>query len=188
MRIEDSGMPEESYWNTLFDIERIVAWLGIPKDAKVAEIGAGYGTFTVPIANTSRKVVAFDIDPAMVEITKRNVADSGQSNVECMVRDVVAEGTGLESESVDVVVLFNVLHFDERRVLLQESCRILKAGGVVAIIHFRKDIPTPRGPAVELRPDLGKILCAAEGLPLKIRGNDKVLEPYHWGIQLVKQH
>ncbi len=42
MRIEDSGMPEESYWNTLFDIERIVAWLAIPKDAKVAEIGAGY--------------------------------------------------------------------------------------------------------------------------------------------------
>ena len=179
-------MPEESYWNTLFDIERIVAWLEIPKSARVAEIGAGYGTFTVPIASISQEVVAFDIDPEMVAIAKRNVAKSGLSNVECIERDVVAEGTGLEPASVDVAVLFNVLHFNERRILLQEACRILKPRGVAAIIHFRTDIPTPRGPAVELRPDLGKILCAAEGLPLDFRGNSKVLEPYHWGIQLVK--
>jgi len=188
MKIEDSGMPDESYWNTLFDIERIVTWLAIPENAVVAEIGAGYGTFTVPIASVSREVVAFDIDPAMVEVTRRNLANSGRSNVKCVVRDVLAEGTGLASESVDVVVLFNVLHFHERRILLHEACRLLKAGGVAAIIHFRKDVPTPRGPAVELRPDLATILSAAEGLPLDIHGNDKVLEPYHWGIQLLKRH
>ena len=189
MKIEDSGMPEESYWNSLFNIEGVVDWLGNSEKAQVVEIGSGYGTFTVPIARTSqeRTVVAFDIDPVMVEITRRNLANAGLSNVDCIVRDVLAEGTGLEAESVDVVLLFNILHFNEKRVLLREASRILKAGGVVAIIHWRTDIPTPRGPAVTLRPDISQILNAAKGLHLDFLGNCKVLEPYHWGIQLVKQ-
>jgi len=50
MKVEDSGMPEESYWNGLFNIEGIVDWLAIPKNSVIVEIGCGYGTFTVPIA------------------------------------------------------------------------------------------------------------------------------------------
>ncbi len=188
MKIEDSGMPEESYWNSLFNIEGIIDWLNIAECSKVVEIGSGYGTFTLPIAKLSRdiSVTAFDIEPEMVAISKRNLTDSGLFNVECILRDVLYEGTGLESESVDVVLLFNILHFNERRVFLQEASRVLKKGGIAAIIHWRKDIDTPRGPANELRPDMGQILKASEGLALHFRGNSKNLEPYHWGIQLVK--
>ena len=48
MKVDDSGMPEEAYWNSLFDIEAIVDWLDLPKIniATIAEIGCGYGTFT----------------------------------------------------------------------------------------------------------------------------------------------
>lgn len=188
MKVEDSGMPEEAYWNSLFNIEGIVDWLEIPEKSKVVEIGSGYGTFTVPIAGIGKEcaVVTFDIEPSMVETTKRNLAKAGLSNVECILRDVLTEGTGLESASVDLVLLFNILHFNKRRLLLQEASRILKKGGVVAIIHWRKDVPTPRGPAIELRPDIAQIMSASEGLELNYRGNSKVLEPYHWGIQLVK--
>ncbi|MBE0616002.1 MAG: class I SAM-dependent methyltransferase [Burkholderiales bacterium] len=189
MKIEDSGMPEESYWNSLFNLENIVDWLCIPQKSKVVEIGAGYGTFTVPIASISQNctVVAFDIDPVMVANTRRNLANARLSNVDCIVRDVLAEGTGLEAESVNVVLLFNILHSNENTFLLQESARILKVGGVVAIIHWRTDVPTPRGPAIALRPDIGRIVGATEGLHLDFLGNSKVLEPYHWGIQLVKR-
>jgi len=41
-----------------------------------------------------------------------------------------------------MVLLFNLLHSRERRVFLAEAARILKQGGVVPIIHWRKDIPT----------------------------------------------
>jgi hypothetical protein len=27
MKVFDSGMPEEAYWNSLFDIQQIVKWL-----------------------------------------------------------------------------------------------------------------------------------------------------------------
>jgi ubiquinone/menaquinone biosynthesis C-methylase UbiE len=188
VKIEDSGMPEEAYWNSLFNIQAIVDWLSIPDKSRIVEIGCGYGTFTVPVAEVSHNntVIAFDIEPDMIETTRRHLARHGLSNVECVLRDVLDEGTGLESESVDLVLLFNILHFKERRVLLQEASRILRSGGIAAIIHWRKDISTPRGPVAELRPDMAEIINASEGLELKFQGNSKLLEPYHWGIQLVK--
>jgi SAM-dependent methyltransferase len=189
MKIDDSGMPEESYWNSLFDITGIVDWLAIANEnATIAEIGCGYGTFTVPIAQKSAgKIYAFDIEPAMIEVAQENVRNAGLSNVTFSLRDVLEQGTGLVSGSVGMVLLFNILHFSERRVFLAEAARILKQGGVVAIIHWRKDIATPRGPAVEVRPDQGEILSAAAGLHLQFHGNSRILEPYHWGMQLVKE-
>ncbi len=187
MKVNDSGMPEEAYWNSLLDIEGIVDWLAITENSAIVEIGCGYGTFTVPIAKKSGgNIYAFDIEPSMIEIARENVYKSGQSNVIFSLRDILEQGTGIESNSVDMVLLFNILHCNERRMLLAEASRILKKGGIVAIIHWRKDIPTPRGPAIDLRPDITQILNAYEGLNLRYQGNSRILEPYHWGIQLIK--
>lgn len=190
MKVEDSGMPEEAYWNSLFDIEGIVEWLDLAgKNASIVEIGCGYGSFTVPVAKKSAgNIFAFDIDASMIAVAQEHVRNAGLSNVMFGLRDVIEQGTGLESESTEMVLLFNILHFDDRRVLLEEAARVLQPGGVVAIIHWRKDVPTPRGPAVASRPDQAQILSAAAGLKLKFAGNSRILEPYHWGIQLVKEH
>ena len=188
MKVEDSGMPEEAYWNQLFDIEGIIDWLDIPKNSKIVEIGCGFGTFTVPIAKKSGgSIYAVDIESSMIEKSNNNVRKSGLSNVKFILRDVLELGTGIQADSTDIVLLFNILHSNERGVLLAEAARILKTGGVVAIIHWRKDIPTPRGPAIDLRPDLDQLLKASEGSNLHFHGNNKLLEPYHWGIQLVKE-
>jgi len=188
MKVDDSGMPEEAYWNSLFDIEGIVDWLTLSKKiATIVEIGCGYGTFTVPIAKKSTgEIYTFDIEPSMIEVAQENVSKAGLSNVTFSLRDVLEQGTGLKFHSVDMVLLFNILHFSERRVLLEEASRILKNGGIAAIIHWRKDLPTPRGPALNVRPDQREILTVSEGLNLSFHGNSGILEPYHWGIQLVK--
>jgi ubiquinone/menaquinone biosynthesis C-methylase UbiE len=188
MKVDDSGMPEESYWNSLFDIEAIVEWLAISKkNTTIVEIGSGYGTFTVPAAKKSTgKIFAFDIEPSMIEVARENARKAGLSNVTFSLRDVLEQGTGLEAGSVDMALLFNILHFSEKRALLEEAARILKEGGIVAIIHWRKDIATPRGPALNVRPDQDEILSAVAGLNFNFHGNGKILEPYHWGMQLVK--
>jgi len=50
MKVPDSGMPDETYWNTLFDIDGIVDWLPLRTHGQsVVEVGCGYGTFTVPL-------------------------------------------------------------------------------------------------------------------------------------------
>jgi ubiquinone/menaquinone biosynthesis C-methylase UbiE len=188
MKVMDSGMPDEVYWNSLFDIPRIINWLNIKNITDpIVEVGCGYGTFTVPIAEkTNNQVLAFDIETSMIEAAKKNVNQSGLTNIRFYLRDVLETGTGLESNSVGLILLFNILHFNERRALLEESSRILKPSGVVAIIHWRKDIETPRGPILHMRPDQDTILGSISGLDLHFTGESRILEPYHWGIQLMK--
>ena len=190
MKVNDSGMPEEAYWNSLFDIEGIIDWLGLSDNTtKVVEIGCGYGTFTVPLAKTTcEEIVTFDIEASMIETAALNCQKAGLSNVTLIERDILELGTGLESNSTDMVLLFNILHFSEKSVLLKEAARILKQGGVIAIIHWRKDISTPRGPSIETRPDQNQLLKASAGLGLQLHVDSKVLEPYHWGLQLIKSH
>ena len=189
MKVDDSGMPDEVFWNSLFDISLIVDWLHL-KDvtAPIVEIGCGYGTFTVPIAGaTNAELHAFDIEPSMIETAQKRTRQAGIRNARFYLRDIVEEGTGLESGGAGMVLLFNILHFDGRRGLLEEASRLLQPNGVVAILHWRKDIETPRGPSMHLRPDQRLILDAIEGLNLYLSGNSTILEPYHWGIQLIKR-
>ena len=120
MKVDDSGMPDETYWNSLFDVPRIVEWLNPGNvDAPIVEIGCGYGTFTLPIAGaTNTEVYAFDIDPSMIETAQKHTRRAGIRNIRFSLRDIIEEGTGLESGSAGMVLLFNILHFDGRRVLL----------------------------------------------------------------------
>lgn len=186
MKIFDSGMPDESYWNTLFDMPRIVDWLDLKSvTGPMVEIGCGYGTFTVPVAaGTLNHVYAFDVEPSMIAATGSNIRRAGLVNVDIIRRDVVSDGTGLEAGSAAMVLLFNILHFKKRRVLLEEAARIIRPDGVVAIIHWRKDIPTPRGPEIDSRPDTQIILDEIPGLNLSYSGDSRILEPYHWGMKL----
>jgi len=41
MKIRDSGMPEEAYWETLVDVPLILERLGIARFRDVAELGCG---------------------------------------------------------------------------------------------------------------------------------------------------
>ena len=50
MKVRDSGMPDESHWESLFDVPLILTRLGIGEFHEVAELGCGYGTFTIPVA------------------------------------------------------------------------------------------------------------------------------------------
>jgi ubiquinone/menaquinone biosynthesis C-methylase UbiE len=189
MKINDSGMPEETYWNSLFDIPRIVDWLHLKNISDpIVEIGCGYGTFTIPVAQETREsLYAIDIEPTMIETTQRKILLAHVHNVQLILRDIIEQGTGLDSNSTGMVLLFNILHFHGQKDILEEATRILRPSGVIAIIHWRKDIETPRGPALHLRPDQKMILDSIAGLDLVFHGNTKFLEPYHWGMQLIKE-
>lgn len=90
MKLRESGMPEESYWETLFNVELILDRLGIDGRLRnVIEMGCGYGTFTIPVARRiSGVLTTFDIDGAMVERTRARAAEAGVSNVRYVVGDV----------------------------------------------------------------------------------------------------
>jgi SAM-dependent methyltransferase len=189
MKIRESGMPEEQVWSRLFDIEHILAKLQINKEIEyVAEVGCGYGTFTIPASQLiSSKLYAFDIDENMVDAVRQKSEDSGIDNIIPEQRDVLKEGTGLPENSMDYVMLFNILHHEDPHELLMETHRILKPTGKVGIIHWRSDIPTPRGPALNIRPKPQDIVQLIDDQFFTLEKAPFILEPYHYGMVLTKQ-
>ncbi len=62
-------MPEETYWNSLFDGRANVKWLDLTCMVTLfVEIGREYGRFAVPVASAIRgSMVTIDIDPVTVK-------------------------------------------------------------------------------------------------------------------------
>jgi SAM-dependent methyltransferase len=187
MKLRESGMPEEAYWETLFDLPLILDRLGVDARLRnVLEFGCGYGTFTVPVAKrVSGTVTTYDIDPAMVERTRERAAAADARNVRYVVRDVFADGFGGEAESNDACLLFNILHCEEPVRLLAEAVRVVRPGGSVLVIHWRCDPATPRGPSMDIRPGPERIVEWAEQTgSLGVEGPTIDLPPWHYGLVL----
>ena len=178
MRIRDSGMPDEAYWESLFDVPLILSRLGIERFQDVAEIGCGYGTFSIPVAEAIRGTLfAFDIDPAMVARTNQRGAGLP---IVAAVRDVMANGFGVLA---DAVLLFNILHGDEPVRLLRHAADALNPSGEVLVIHWRHDLDTPRGPHREIRPSPPQIVAWAADAGLAASAVVD-LPPWHYGLRL----
>lgn len=186
MKLRESGMPEEAYWETLFDVPLILDRLEINGSlGNVVELGCGYGTFTLPVARRIFGIIdTVDIDPAMVERTCQRAAAEGLRNVTCQLRDVMGEGFGGEPESRDACLLFNILHCEQPVRLLIEAARAVRPDGWVLVIHWRCDPATPRGPGMEIRPRPEQILdWARQTELLEPAGAVLDLPPWHYGLR-----
>ena len=186
MKLRESGMPEEAYWETLLDVPLILDRLGINRELRnVVELGCGYGTFTLPVAKRiSGVLTTFDIEPAMVERTRKRAAQTGVSNVLYVVTDVFANGFGGEPASKDACLLFNILHCEQPVGLLVEAARVVRPSGFVHVIHWRYDPATPRGPSMEIRPKPEQILgWAQQAKLLELAGPMVGLPPWHYGFR-----
>jgi SAM-dependent methyltransferase len=159
MKVRDSGMPDEQMWDGFFDPASILARLGLtPGTSSAADLGCGYGTFTIPASSMIEGTVhGFDIEPEMIKATASKAESAGLANVQLHLRDFVAEGTGLPDASVGFVMLFNILHAEDPERLLREAHRILAPGGTAAVMHWLSDRPTPRGPSLRHTPKPGRL-------------------------------
>jgi SAM-dependent methyltransferase len=187
MKLRESGMPEETYWETLFDVGLILDRLGIDARLRnVLEMGCGYGTFTLPVARRiSGALTTFDIDEAMIEHTRQRAAKSEVWHVGYVVRDVFMHGFGGATASQDACLLFNILHGEEPVRLLAEAARVVRPGGAVLVIHWRYDPATPRGPSMMIRPRPEQIAgWAKETGLLEAEGPVIDLPPWHYGLRL----
>ncbi|MCK9426604.1 MAG: class I SAM-dependent methyltransferase [Ignavibacteriaceae bacterium] len=184
MKIRESGMPEETYWESFFDTQYIFSQLQL--DSKIndaVEFGSGYGTFTIPAAKIIKGTLfALDIDPAMIERLNQRIDETKLFNIKVINRDFVKEETGLKENSVDYVMLFNILHAENPISLLEESYRILKSNGKLGIIHWIYSETTPRGPSMNIRPKPEQCIQWAESAGFLIAKPVLLFHPYHYGI------
>lgn len=185
MKGRESGMPQEDAWAEFFDADAAMALLWPQGDGDVVELGSGYGTFTVvAAARTKGTLTAIDIEPDMVDYTRAKAASRGLSNIHAVLRDVVAEGLGLPVASQAHAMVYNLLHIEEPVALLRKIRESLCPGGTVSVIHWRSDMPTPRGPSLAIRPSPGDCRrWMAEAGFQAIREVDLAHAcPYHYGL------
>ena len=119
----------------------ILRHVGIIKGHKVLDFGCGSGNYTIPAAKVvGEQGVVYVIDEDKEDLNQlMNKAKSmGLKNI----IKIKASGKleiALSNESVDVVLLYDILHYYyfpkevDRRHLLSEVCRVLKPNGLLSL-------------------------------------------------------
>ena len=188
MKGRESGMPPKNAWEEFFETGAVLEAMGVDESVENAvDFGCGYGTFSITAAKKIRgKLYAMDIDQEMISATQEEADGQRIKNIETIYRDFIAEGTGLKGESVDYVMLFNILHVEDPLSLLKEAYRLLRKSGRVGIIHWNYDPKTPRGPSMEIRPKPENCVEWAKKAGFS-EPRQFDLKPYHYGIVLEKK-
>ncbi|GIX49180.1 MAG: hypothetical protein KatS3mg131_3391 [Candidatus Tectimicrobiota bacterium] len=141
--------PQRETWQ---QPEKVIAALRLRPGDVVADIGAGTGYFARRLAaavGPQGKVLALDIEPALVAYMQEDARRRGLPNYEA--RQVAPHDPGLAPGSVDVVFLCNTYHHLEKRVAYFRALRqALKPGGRVVIIDFYQR-PLPLGPPPQVK-------------------------------------
>lgn len=185
MKVRDSGMPDQDLWETFFDPVEIFDNLGLSDPrGTIVDLGSGYGTFTLPAARHfhSSKIVGIDIEASLNEAVAAQARADGLGNVSMETRDFIANGTGLAPDSIEVVLLFNILHAEHPVALLQEAFRILKPGSLAAVIHWNHDPATPRGPRMDIRPKPDQTLEWARQAGFAVPAFVMQVAAHHYGF------
>jgi demethylmenaquinone methyltransferase/2-methoxy-6-polyprenyl-1,4-benzoquinol methylase len=112
---------------------------GIRPGQTVLEVGCGTGFFTMPAAQLigdQGRLVAMDVLSKYTERVLKKVKSADLKNVRVVKRDAL--DTGLDSASIDAVLLFGVIPFPSLPLsrLLPEMHRILKPEGNLAVWLF----------------------------------------------------
>jgi ubiquinone/menaquinone biosynthesis C-methylase UbiE len=167
---EDLGLlesPDRDVWQKP---ERIMDSLGIADGARVADVGAGGGWFTVRLARRvgpNGMVYAQDVQPQMLEAIERRVAKENLHNV------VTIHGTpadpNLPADSLDAVLIVETFHEIQSgnpRLFLENVRRALREGGRLGVVDYKRGGGGPGPDGTRPDPAAVEAVAAAAGLRL----------------------
>ena len=131
--LRKSRMPE--YLNTMRYIEKYLT-----PDAKIIEIGAGTGRYSIALAEMGYDVTAVELVPHNIEIMKKKV--KSYHNIK------IYEGNAcdlsmFENDTYDIVLLLGPMYHlfadKDKHLALSEAIRVAKTGGVVFSSYCNND-------------------------------------------------
>jgi len=165
--------------------ESILPQLPIKRGFKVADLGAGSGYFTVLMAQlvgSEGKIFAIDVLSEALEAIRSRAKLMGVANIETKRANLEIVGsTGLQDDSVDMVLIANILFQSQKKnEILKEAVRLLKAGGFLVLIDWQKDAAfVPKGSSWPLSQQEAQQLGESVNLKLK---KEFDAGSYHWGL------
>ena len=121
----------------------VVEAFELEPDDVVADIGAGSGYFSFPVAAVVPKgrVLAVDIQPEMLAIVEQRREAAGVKNVEPILSTV--QDPKLPAGEVDLAFIVDAYHeFSHPREMLQGIHDGLRPGGRLVLLEYRAEDPT----------------------------------------------
>jgi predicted methyltransferase len=121
----------------------VLAALELKPGMKVADIGAGSGYYSSRMAErvgAGGIVYAVDVQPEMIELLKKNMAERGALNVKAVLGTTM--DPKLPASALDLAIMVDVYHeLEYPYEMLAAIVKALKPGGRVAFVEFRGNDP-----------------------------------------------
>jgi ubiquinone/menaquinone biosynthesis C-methylase UbiE len=158
MRIRASTTPVGAGRSTfdLLDSRKLLGALHLGEGEFLVDLGCGEGNYALaaaPFLGQGGHVLGLDLFGESIERLRRKAAERNLGNVRALVRDVTRR-LPLRRGSADIVLIATFLHdlveMGRADRTLREVRRVLKPGGRLAIVEFRKR-EGPPGPPIEVR-------------------------------------
>ncbi len=121
----------------------LIQSLPLSESSVVADIGAGTGYFSFPIAErvAAGKVLAVDIQQEMLDIIEARKANGAPANVETVLGD--EKNPNLADSSVDLILIVDAYHeFSYPYEMASAMARALRPGGQLVLIEYRGEDPS----------------------------------------------
>jgi len=140
----------------LIDVENFFQELDLQKGTIFLDVACGRGAYSLAasdIIGPHGRVFAVDLWEEGIEHLKIAAAEKGAHNITAFVSDA-GRRIPVEDQSIDVCLTATVLHdFVEDHIdkeVLKEIVRVVKPGGILAVMEFKK-IDGPPGPPIHIR-------------------------------------
>lgn len=139
-----NGSPKEEKL-AFVDPKKIIEMAEIKKGERVADFGCGPGYFSLPAAEAVGEegtVYAFDVLPSAIEALESHLKMNNIDNIISRRANLEKErGTGLEDETLDWVIVKDVLFQNKnKQKILEEAKRVLKVGGKILTMEWNENV------------------------------------------------
>ena len=122
-------------------IDRVVASIGLSPGDVVADIGAGTGIFSVPMAREvapEGMVYSVEVDAGFLPIIEAKARENGVDNVEAVLGEF---GDPKLPRNVDVAFIHDVLHhIEERQAYIQALAQYMSIGSRIVVVDYDKNV------------------------------------------------
>jgi len=158
--------PDRERWQ---QPDLIMDALGIHEGSSVADLGAGGGWFTVRLARRvgpNGRIYAQDVQKPMIESMERRIRREGLTNVTMVLG---TEDDPKLPAPVDAVLIVGVYGEVDRPVeWLKNVSNVLRSGGRIGVVDFRKDGFGPGPDPLDERVDEAEVVKDATAAGLRV--------------------